>query len=71
MFCMNDSRISDMNVLYDAFLASMRGSAWKEEPQKFEIDFLSEIVKLKQELETRTYRTSKGSEFTLYERGKI
>ena len=68
---MNDSRISDMNVLYDAFLASMRGSAWKEEPQKFEIDFLSEIVKLKQELETRTYRTSKGSEFTLYERGKI
>ena len=42
---MNDSRISDMNVLYDAFLASMRGSAWKEEPQKFEIDFLSEIVK--------------------------
>lgn len=68
---MSDNRIADMNVLYDAFLASMRGSAWKEEPQKFEIDFLSEIVKLKQELETRTYRTMQGSEFTLNERGKI
>ena len=70
-FIMSDNRIADMNVLYDAFLVSMRGSAWKEEPQKFEIDFLSEIVKLKQELETRTYRTMQGSEFTLNERGKI
>lgn len=68
---MDYNRIADMNVLYDAFLASMKGSAWKEEPQKFEIDFLSEITKLKQELETRTYETSPGSEFTLNERGKI
>ncbi len=68
---MDDNGIADMNVLYDAFLASMKGSAWKEETQKFEIDFLSEIVKLKQELETRKYRTMKGSEFTLNERGKI
>lgn len=70
-FYMNGNRIADMNVLYDAFLASMKGSAWKEEPQKFEMDFLSEIVKLKQELEARTYETSPGSEFTLNERGKI
>ena len=68
---MDNNRIADLNVLYDAFLASMKGSAWKEEPQKFEIDFLSEIIKLKQELETREYRTLPGSEFTLYERGKI
>lgn len=60
-----------MNALYDAFLASMKGSAWKEEPQKFEIDFLSEITRLHQELESRTYRTSPGTEFTLNERGKI
>ena len=65
------NRITDMNVLYDAFLSSMKGSAWKEEPQKFEIDFLSEITKLKQELETREYRTLPGSEFTLNERGKV
>lgn len=68
---MDNNRIADLNVLYDAFRASMKGSAWKEEPQKFEIDFLSEIVRLKQELETQAYKTSQGSEFTLNERGKI
>ena len=47
--------ITDMNVLYDAFRASMKGSAWKEEPQRFEIDFLTEIIKLSNELENRTY----------------
>lgn len=65
------NKIADLNVLYDAFRASLKGSAWKEEPQKFEMDFLSEIVKLKQELETREYKTMPGSEFTLNERGKI
>ena len=65
-----ESDITDLNVLYDAFRASMKGSAWKEEPQRFEIDFLSEIVRLKKELSTRTYITSKGTEFTLNERGK-
>lgn len=67
----NITKISDMNALYDAFLASMKGSAWKEEPQKFEIDFLSEITKLHQELESRTYKTLKGTEFTMNERGKV
>lgn len=62
---------SDLNLLYDSFLASLKGSAWKEEPQRFEIDFLSEIVKLKHELESHEYQTSKGIEFTLNERGKI
>lgn len=62
--------ISDLNVLYDAFKASMKGSAWKEEPQRFESDFLSELVKLKDELESHEYKTSKGTEFLLNERGK-
>lgn len=66
-----ENRISDMNALYEAFKASMKGSAWKEEPQRFEIDFLSEITRLHQELESRSYRTSQGTEFTLNERGKI
>lgn len=62
--------LSDLNLLYDSFRASMNGSAWKEEPQRFEIDFLSEIVTLSEEIKTREYRTSKGTEFTLHERGK-
>ncbi len=63
--------ISDMNLLYAAFLKSMNGSSWKEEPQRFEIDFLTEITKLSDELEEKTYKTSEGSEFTLNERGHI
>ncbi len=66
-----ENKIADMNALYEAFKKSMKGSAWKEEPQKFEINFLSEITRLHQELESRTYKTSQGSEFTLNERGKI
>lgn len=63
--------VSDMNVLYDAFRASMKSSAWKEEPQRFETNFLSEITTLQHELEERTYKTLPGTEFTLHERGKI
>lgn len=67
---MGKRKIADLNALYDAFKASLKGSAWKEEPQRFEINFLSEIVALKQEIESREYKTSKGTEFTLSERGK-
>ena len=63
--------IADINVLYEAFRASMKGSAWKREPQKFEYNWLEELVALKTELETKTYKTLPGSEFTLNERGKI
>lgn len=63
--------LTDLNLLYDAMRKSLKGSAWKEEPQRFEIDFLSELVRLKSEIESRTYQTSHGVEFTLNERGKI
>ena len=64
-------KIADMNILYTAFRASMRGSSWKYEPQKFEHDWLQELTSLKHELETQTYKTLPGSEFTLNERGKV
>lgn len=48
----------------------MNGSAWKEEPQRFEMDFLSEIIKLSNELESRTYKTTNGATFIFRERGK-
>lgn len=65
------NKLTDLNLLYDSYIASMKGSFWKKEPQKFSIDFLSEIIKLKNELENHTYKTLDGSEFTLNERGKI
>ncbi len=63
--------VADMNVLYEAFLKSMKGSSWKEEPQHFEMDILSQLSRLSTELEEGTYRTSRGSEFVLNERGHI
>ena len=63
--------IADINVLYRAYLASMKGSAWKREPQMFEHDWLYQLSCLQIELNTRTYKTLPGSEFTLNERGKI
>ena len=63
--------LTDLNLLYDSYIASMKGSSWKQEPQRFETDFLSEIIRLKEEIESRTYKTLPGVEFTLNERGKI
>ena len=63
--------VQDMNVLYDGFHKSMNGSDWKEEPQRFERDYLSELSHLQDDLVERTYRTLPGSEFTLNERGHI
>lgn len=60
-----------MNVLYDAFRASLKGSAWKREPELFEHNWMEEIAKLIKELNEKTYVTLPGSEFTLNERGKI
>jgi len=64
-------KLSDLNLLYESFVASLKGSAWKEEPQRFEIDFLSELVRLKHEIDDRTYMTLPEIEFTLNERGKV
>ena len=61
--------LQDMNVLHEKFHKSMEGSAWKEEPQRFEIDFLSELASLQDDLVNRTYEKLPGSEFTLDERG--
>ena len=65
-----ENTISDMNWLYEGFKAAMSCSPWKEEPQRFEIDFLSQLTYLSNELDDRTYKTMPGSEFPIRERGK-
>lgn len=65
-----ETDITDLNLLYDAFKASMKGSSWKTEVQRFERDPLNGLCKLSDELSSKTYKTSKGSEFVLNERGK-
>ena len=63
--------VYDMNVLYDAFCKSMKGSSWKCEPQAFEWDLLSSLNKLHKSLRDKTYTTDAGTEFIMKERGKI
>ena len=60
----------DLNCYYDAFKKSMKDSSWKGEPQKFETDWLSQIVKLRNELANGTYKSTKKGEFVAYERGR-
>lgn len=63
-------KIADLNILYEAYRSSMKGSSWKREPQKFEHNWLEEISSIKKDLESETYHTSHGTEFKLCERGK-
>ena len=63
--------LTDLNILYDAFKASMKGSSWKREPQMFEHNWLPELCALRRELLDHTYKTLPCTEFKLNERGKI
>ncbi|MCC8047309.1 MAG: RNA-directed DNA polymerase [Clostridiales bacterium] len=64
------SPLTDANVLYDAWLAAQKNSAWKPKVQIFEMHWLSEIADLQAEIATRTYEPRKPSEFVVRERGK-
>jgi hypothetical protein len=45
-------------------------SDWKPQVQKFEINLLTELVKLQKELQNRTFKFSPTNDFILNERGK-
>lgn len=60
-----------MNVLYKAYLKSIKGSKWKETTQKFSLYYLRELLKLQEELMFQTYEPGEESHFILHERGKI
>lgn len=62
--------MDDANVLYDAWLAAQKNSAWKPKVQIFEMDYLCQIARLQREIRDRTYEVSKPSEFITRERGK-
>lgn len=68
--------IADANNLYDGFIASRRGSHWKESVQKFRWNILGEIRKLQVELDNlqhgkpNGYKLSPYLKFTVNERGK-
>lgn len=62
--------ITDMNNLYKGYIKSKRTSFWKEETQKYEINWLINLKDLQQELLNETYKSGKPHKFILNERGK-
>lgn len=63
--------LCDANILYKAYLASVKNSKWKDSSQKVMLNFLRYIFKLQDELSNRTLRNGKAETFPLHERGKI
>lgn len=68
--CSYKRKIYDLNLLYESFLKSKKGSSWKEQVQKFGILYLSELAQISNKLQDRTFEFSDGIHFILHERGK-
>ncbi len=63
--------LTDANKLYEGFRKAARGSDWKSQVQQFEINYLTEISRIQDELYQMIYRLSPTTDFILRERGKI
>lgn len=63
--------ICDANNLYKAYLASIRGSKWKESTQRFMMNYLRNIFSIQEDLTNRTLKNGKVEEFSLSERGRV
>ena len=60
--------VYNLNSLYHAFLAAKKDSDWKPQVQKYEMNFLPQIVKSKATLKDRTYHSKASTEFIISER---
>lgn len=67
---MNEPYIT-ANDLLQAYQRLHKASGWKASTQQFEINILSEITKLRHELDTGTYQQGGGSNFILNEQGRL
>ena len=47
--------IFDGNALYEAYKRAKKGSDWKPQVQKFEMNYLMELSKIQRDLEDMTY----------------
>lgn len=63
--------LCDANNLYRAYLASVKTSKWKENTQRFMMNYLKNIFDISDELRFRTLKNDNTREFFLSERGKI
>lgn len=63
--------LCDANTLYQAYLASVKSSDWKESTQKIILNYLTYIFQILDDLRNRTLVNDPTDEFSLHERGKI
>ena len=63
--------LCDANNLYKAYLASVKTSDWKESTQRFKLDFLRGIFRIRDNLVNQTLKNGATSEFILHEHGKV
>ena len=61
--------VYNANSLYDSYLKSREGVAWKESVQKYEANLLINIFNTRKALMDKTYKTKPMTEFELCERG--
>lgn len=64
------SKIANLDILRKAFYDSNKTSMWKGSVQRFQNNLMLECLKLKDELENKTYTPSNFTEFNISERGK-
>lgn len=62
--------ICDANDLYNAYIASVQSSKWKESTQKYMLNFLRNIFVIQSDLQNRTLINGQTDEFILSERGR-
>lgn len=62
--------IFDANLLYESYLLAKKGSDWKPQVQKFEMNYLFNITQMQSELKDRTYQFKPTTDFIISERGK-
>ena len=67
---MSLTKLYDINNLYKSFLAVKKQSGWKSATQKYEENYLPNLIKLREKLITKTYVPSEPKCFLLNERGK-
>ena len=63
--------LSDANVLYRAYKASVSGSKWKDTTQRFMLHYLVYLFEIREELVNRTLQNGPVGEFVQNERGRI
>lgn len=64
-------KLYDLDNLIKSFNAVRKISGWKGQTQKYEEDYISKIVKLRERLISGEYKPTKPNMFVLNERGKI